>query len=75
MPFVAGSTKISFVSLKTSLKGDFALSDSVRKVSVTERMHILPSRFVQYSRRFLTVLETWKPILFNIDIGRCQDET
>ena len=45
--FVAGITNISFVNLKTSLR--WLCTFRFCKVSVTERMHILPSRFVQYS--------------------------
>ena len=45
--FVYDSTKTNFVSLKTSLR--WICSLRFRKVSVTERMHTLRSRFAQYS--------------------------
>ena len=45
--FVAGSTKRSFVSLKTSLR--WLCTFRFCKVSVTERMHALQSRSVKYS--------------------------
>ena len=44
---VTGSAKISFVSLKTSLR--WLCTFRFCKLSVTERMHALQSRFVQYS--------------------------
>ena len=45
--FVSGSIKISFVSSKISLK--WLCTFRFCKVSVKKRMHVLPSRLVQYS--------------------------